>query len=270
MPLKTLGLQGFLSRMLIALFHQENISSGATGPPEEPMDVPVAVSLTNHAHMPKRHGLDLPGRERTVAPGHSLRNLLARGPAAHPSAVSAQSIRSSRKAESHANVTEIARFYLLFLSGIWERDADVRGGRLRIELSMALESARARLPERERGLLPDPADRLEPDEFLASFERGMASGEIEAPPAMRIRQVYLNALEEILTRLRGPLDDSVVKLLFRLGAKKALRRSRNIAEKYSLLEGIPDIYIRQVGPVPFQSGGIAHQDIAGGQAGGNP
>jgi len=139
------------------------------------------------------------------------------------------------------------RFYLVFLSAVAKRQDDVRGALLQNEIGAALESATDALSKEERDLLPDASCWQQPESFLTSIDDRMKSGDIRAPGLERIRDIYIQVLKELLTNLLGRIDDSMVRLLFRLAARDALREDGNIAMKYSLLKDIPEAYLKQPG-----------------------
>jgi hypothetical protein len=143
-----------------------------------------------------------------------------------------------------APIKEISAFYLAFLSALVNRQEDVRGMDLRQEVRKALDSASSSLSECDKWLLP-AGDWQQPELFLSSIDDRMAPGEFMTPGPERVREIYVRVLKELLTRLEGQIDDSLVRLLFRLAARDALREGGHIALKYSLLEGIPEAYLRQ-------------------------
>jgi hypothetical protein len=231
MHAKWTGLAGHLSRMLMVMTSRVPGSSETQIPAngeESLASTPCAtagqfgtshaygsgVSQTNRSQTALLPRPDLPGKERFPAP-----------------------------------VPEVMRFYLVFLSGIWERHPDVKEVALRQEIKMALEEAKTKLSEEERTLLPGFAGIAEPEPFLASFKARIALAGATELRIEAIRNAYLTTLVSLLERLSARIDPTVVKLLFRLAAKNALRDGLSLAAGYSLLDGIPENYLRQVGQV---------------------
>ena len=236
------GLLGHLSRMLMVMF-----DSGR----EDPGDFGTAprgtVSLTNRHPASQRHGLNLPGRESRTHPGRSLSNILTARPAAHRGRMhpSAEDMSSAR--EEALTVSEAVRFYRIFLAGMLERQPDVRGVRLNAEMGIAIEEARALLPGEAGTLLPDMSSLSEPAKSFDAPEPSLARPGIDGPDIETIRRAYLTVLQRILARLSARMDPTVVKLIFRLAAKNAQRDRMALVDRYSLLEGIAENFLRQVG-----------------------
>jgi hypothetical protein len=240
------GLLGQLSRMIIALLdapsatRQELLDHGgpSRGPRQE-------HSLKNHSSEPSRYATDLARGKAYSTRTHSLDNKLSHEPARHRSltemAVAPSVIRETTV------IKEITDFYLVFLSALVRRQEDVRGVDLREEVRKALESAIGSLHENERWLLP-ASDWQQTESFLLDIDERLAMGEIAAPGTARVREIYVQVLRRLLANLEERLDDSMVRLLFRLAARDAMQEMENIAVQYSLLDGIPGTHLRQPGP----------------------
>jgi hypothetical protein len=246
------GLMGDISRMLLASLYpspfapieaQESRDQALS--PALPTDIRKGRSFTNHGFTHTRHRTDLARLGGRAAPPQSLQNMPAHRPVREQWLTGISPANS--RIHNFAAIKEIVRFYLVFLSAVAKRQDDVRGALLQNEIGAALESATGALSRDEQLLLPDASCWQQPESFLTSIDKGMKTGQIRAPGPGRIRDIYVRALKELLTRLEGRIDDSLVRLLFRLAARDALREDGNIAMKYSLLKGIPDVFLKQPG-----------------------
>jgi hypothetical protein len=213
---KRLDLLGYFSRMLLAMLNVPPAAENHNGrEPAGPSTMPLVLrsgsSFTNHSPLPARHNL-AKGRG-AVTPGESLSN------------------------------REVAQFYIVFLWSVAKRQENVKGLRLQDHITETMGSLIRSLPDNDRWILP--ADWLRPEEYLSSIEGRVASG--KAPALDNIKSVYTLALQTLMTRLEERLDDSTVRLLFRLAARDTLRERWRFAGEYSLLEGIPAVYLRQLG-----------------------
>jgi hypothetical protein len=235
-------LSGHLSRMLMVMFDP---ASGKQG--ELVTAHRGTVSLTNRSPAFHRHGLDLPGRQNRTRPGCSLSNILTEVPAACPD----RSLPHVKDAHSDRReappVSEAVRFYRLFISGLLERHPDVKGVHLKTEIGIALDEARAMLPAKAAALLPDTSTLSEPKKFLVAPAPSLERHGIDGHDIGTVRLAYLTVLQKILERLSDRVDPTVVKLVFRLAARKALGERMVLVERYFLLEGIAQNYLRQVG-----------------------
>jgi hypothetical protein len=243
MSTKGPGLTGQLSRMLMVMFGSAPEFPGAAGP------MPLrGVSLTNHYPVTARQPLDLPGRIDRFRPGQSLCNILSQAPFAPSSRLLLPTEELLCDDRAAPPVQEIQRFYRTFLSGLLERHPDVKGVQLRAEVCMAVEEARVNLTCEEASCLPEPLSLSEPGRLSDASELALAQGGAGGPDIEIIRRAYLAVLQRILARLSARVDPTIVKLVFRLAARKALKGDPDIVEKHSLLEGIAEKYLRQVGP----------------------
>lgn len=200
-------------------------------------------SFKNHPPAPPRHKMDLARRRGYGTSAHSLDNMLAN----RPSRIT-RDLPAASAIQDAATVKRVVKFYLVFLSAVAKRQEDVKGVQLQLKIDEAIRSARNSLPEDERWLLPAAGNRPLSEPNLSSIDGRMASGDCPALEVRRIRDVYVHALHELIGSLGERLDDSLVKLLFRLAARDALQEERLVAMKYSLLDGIPEPYLRQSGP----------------------
>jgi hypothetical protein len=164
---------------------------------------------------------------------------------------------------ARAEIKAAIRFYLVFLRAVVARQDNVKGVRLGSEIQQVLETVRISLPESERGLLPEAAGWQHAKRFLGSIEDRPASSGFPASSIDRVRDIYLQVLHILLTRLVAQLDDSVVRLLFRLAARDAMLVDGGTAFDHALLKGVPEAYFRQTGvpmdlhpmPIVAQIGG---------------
>jgi len=249
---KKRGLMGGISRMLLASLYPSPFSPLEAPESRDharssalPTDIRKGRSFTNHGFTHTRHRTDLARLGGRAAPPQSLQNMPAYSPV-REQWLTGISPANSRN-QNFAAIKEIVRFYLVFLSAVAKRQDDVRGALLQNEIGAALESATDALSKEERDLLPDASCWQQPESFLTSIDDRMKSGDIRAPGLERIRDIYIQVLKELLTNLLGRIDDSMVRLLFRLAARDALREDGNIAMKYSLLKDIPEAYLKQPG-----------------------
>ncbi|MBM4250035.1 MAG: hypothetical protein FJ149_11550 [Euryarchaeota archaeon] len=143
---------------------------------------------------------------------------------------------------------EAVRVYLAFLTAIAARQDDVKGVRLRREIQNALETVAASLPDSERGLLPGAPGWQRPERFVASIGDRTEASKIPAPSLDRVRVIYVHVFRVLISRLGAQLDDSMVRLLFRLAARDALQKTGGVASEHMLLEGDPGAHLRQTGP----------------------
>jgi hypothetical protein len=241
---KRLDLLGYFSRMLLAMLNVPPAAENHNGrEPAGPSTMPLVLrsgsSFTNHSPLPARHNL-AKGRG-AVTPGESLSNMLSHRPARPQRPIENAPVPS--KVQSDTTIREVAQFYIVFLWSVAKRQEDVKGLRLQDHITETMGSLIRSLPDNDRWILP--ADWLRPEEYLSSIEGRVASG--KAPALDNIKSVYTLALQTLMTRLEERLDDSTVRLLFRLAARDAMRERWRFAGEYSLLEGIPAVYLRQLG-----------------------
>ena len=241
---KRLDLLGYFSRMLLAMLNvppaaENHNGREPAGPSTMPLVLRTGSSFTNHSSLPARHNL---AKKRALdSSGESLSNMLSHRPARPQRPV--EDAPAPPTIQADTTVREVAQFYIVFLWSVAKRQEDVRGLRLQDQISETMESLIRSFPENERWMLP--ADWLRPEEYLSSMDGRVASGKV--PALDNIRSAYIQALRTLMTRLEERLDDSTVKLLFRLAARDALRERWRLASEYSLLEAIPATYLRQLG-----------------------
>jgi len=235
------GLMGQLSRILMVMSGPAANAPQATGPAPH-----RGISLTNRCPSPHGHRLDFPRRDIRSRQDRSLCNSLSKGPLARRDLPPPQTGGLSVDGQQSRPVPEIERFYRVFLSGILERHPDVRGVRLHTEIRLALDEAREELPGEAGALIPDLSTLLEPGRPADGPEKSPSRRGARGPNIETVRRAYLTVLQRILARLSPRLDSTVLKLVFRLAARTALRDGRELVDRYSLLEGIPDHYLRQV------------------------
>lgn len=140
-------------------------------------------------------------------------------------------------------VAGIVRFYLSFLSAMARRQEDVRGMQLGPEIERAFDSERDRLLKPDRGLLPAAGEWQRPAEFISRLDDRLGTNPVGA---VTVRTIYDQVLQEILSGLKGRLDDSLVRLLFRLSLRDAMKENGDSADMCMLLGGIPRAYLNNI------------------------
>jgi len=143
-------------------------------------------------------------------------------------------------------ILDVVRFYLRLLGNILGRCSEVGGRRLRQSALDALTQLRHSLPDRERLLLQCLREGTELRPCLDALEKRILAGELTDGDLARVRAIYLAALRAVADRLKGIVDDSACKLIFRLAARDLLRDGAELAGRFALLEGIPQTYLKQV------------------------
>jgi hypothetical protein len=143
-------------------------------------------------------------------------------------------------------ILDVVRFYLRLLSNILGRCSEVGGRDLRAAALDAITQARLSVPDRERALLQCLREGTELGPCLHALENRILAGELTDGDLDRVRATYIAALRAVADRLKGLVDDSAGKLIFRLAARDLLREGNELAERFALLEGIPLTYLKQV------------------------
>jgi hypothetical protein len=143
---------------------------------------------------------------------------------------------------------EIVQFYLSFLSGVAKRQEDIKGVSLQYEIIKALESIADSLPADDKLLVPTVIWWQLPEPFIFVVDTQKTSERYPMTRIDRVKDFYNQVISELIGRLHGQLDESIVRLLFRLAARDALQHWEYLATRYALFEGIPETYLRQPGP----------------------
>ena len=143
-------------------------------------------------------------------------------------------------------ILDVVRFYLRLLSNILDRCSEVGGRALRASLLDAITLLRLSLPDRERCLLSCLRTGIEFGPCLHALENRILGGELRDSDLSWVRPTYIAALTAVTERIKGNVDDSSGKLIFRLAARDLLREGADLAERFALLEGIPQTYLKQV------------------------
>jgi hypothetical protein len=242
---KKVDLPGFISKILLAVLNlppasDDHDHKDLAGPSAMPANLRPGHSFTNHSSAPAEH--HLPKGRGFGMSGQSLSNLLSHKPARQPKSI--ESVPAQQTVPDDTTVREVAQFYIVFLWSVAKRQEDIRGLKLQDSISEAVDSLICSLPENEQWILPD--DWLRPEEYLSSIYDRLASGNV--PALENVKNIYIRVLHELRMRLEQHLDGSTVKLLFRLAARDTMREREQFARKYSLLEGIPESYLKQLNP----------------------
>jgi hypothetical protein len=143
-------------------------------------------------------------------------------------------------------ILDVVRFYIVLLTNIVGRCRETGGPALQDEALDAVAAARAALPDRERPLLACLRRGIDPRGCIAALEHRILAGELDDSDLGWVRDAYLGALRAVLDRVLSRLDDSTGRLLVRLSARQLLQEGEDLAGRFRLLEGIPEIYLRQV------------------------
>ncbi|MBM4249797.1 MAG: hypothetical protein FJ149_10285 [Euryarchaeota archaeon] len=143
-------------------------------------------------------------------------------------------------------ILDVVRFYVRLLANLLDRSHEAGGRPLRSAALQSIRLVRCSLPEEERFLLSCNQDGVETGPCLRSLERRIMAGELTDADLPRVREAFLRALGAVGDGLKGFVDDSTVKLVFRLAARELLRDGSGLAVRFGLLEGIPHSYLKQV------------------------
>ncbi len=143
-------------------------------------------------------------------------------------------------------ILDVVRFYIQLLTNITDRCSEVGGALLRSSALDTLTDFRLSLADRERVLLQCLRRGTEPGPCLAALENRILAGELADRDLAWVRATYIAALRALADRLKGCVDDSACKLIFRLSSRELLRECAALAERFALLEGFPQAYLKQV------------------------
>jgi len=143
-------------------------------------------------------------------------------------------------------VLDVVRFYLRLLSNILGRCREVGGLGLQAAAFDTISQVRLSVTDRERALLACLRDGMDFGPCLRALENRILAGELRDSDLDWVRATYLTALCAVADRLKSIVDDSAGKLIFRLAARELLREGGELAERFALLDGIPQTYLKQV------------------------
>ena len=143
-------------------------------------------------------------------------------------------------------ILDVVRFYLVLLSNLIERCKEAGGPALHAEALVSIAYVRSQLPEADKGLLYCLRQGIERSSCMAALEDRILAGELTDTDLGRVRQIYLLALRTLVDRLLARVDDSTGKLVLRLAARELLVQGDELVQRFDLLEGIPEKYLKQV------------------------
>lgn len=143
-------------------------------------------------------------------------------------------------------ILDVVRFYLRLLSNILARCSEVGGRGLRAAALDAIMQLRLAVPDQERALLWCLCNGIEFGPCLQDLENRILAGELRDSDLPWVRSTYIAALRAVADRLKGLVDDSAGKLIFRLAARDILHEGAELAGRFALLEGIPETFLKQV------------------------
>ena len=143
-------------------------------------------------------------------------------------------------------ILDVVRFYLRLLTNILDRCREVGGSSLQDDAREAIARMRLSLPDRERALLVCLREGTDLGGCLRALENRILAGELTDADLEWVRATYLATLRSVMDRLGALVDDSLGKLLFRLASRDLIREGADLAGRFSLLEGIPEKYLKQV------------------------
>jgi hypothetical protein len=143
-------------------------------------------------------------------------------------------------------ILDVVRFYMRLLSNILSRCHQVGGSHLRSAVLDALTEHRLSLPDRERLLLWCLRRGTDLGPCLDALENRILAGELTDTDMGWVRATYVSALCAVADRLKAVEDESAGKLIFRLSARELLRDGADLVARFSLLDGIPQTYLKQI------------------------
>ena len=143
-------------------------------------------------------------------------------------------------------ILDVVRFYNHLLNGILYRTLEAGGEPASEELFATFARVRSSLPEKERQLVMCVGTSVDFLPCLERLEMKIMEGNLSDGDVGWVRDAYLRTLHAIIEMLESTLDETLVKLVFRLAVREPIMESGDLVTKFSLLEAIPENYIRLV------------------------